>query len=112
MAGKTSKNKVVMQGHRKHVPQRTCVVCRTTDAKRTLTRLVRTAEGVQVDPSGKLNGRGAYLCNQVACWQKAIGSDVLDKALRTTLTAGDRQRLKEAITGILGIDAASKGESG
>jgi len=100
-----------MQGHRKHIPQRTCIVCRATGAKRTLTRLVRTAEGVQVDPSGKLNGRGAYLCSQVACWQKAVGSDVLEKALRTTLTAGDRQRLQEAITGILGIDAASKGET-
>jgi uncharacterized protein len=82
----------------KHIPQRTCVVCRETNAKRTLTRIVRTAdEGVQVDPSGKKNGRGAYLCEQVTCWQRAVDSDVLEKALRTTLTPEDRQRLNEAM---------------
>jgi predicted RNA-binding protein YlxR (DUF448 family) len=86
------------QGRRKHIPQRTCVVCRETSAKRTLTRIVRTADaGVQVDPTGKRNGRGAYLCNQVSCWQRAVQSDVLDRALRTTLTAEDKQRLNEAM---------------
>ncbi|MGQ9889261.1 MAG: YlxR family protein [Aggregatilineales bacterium] len=79
---------------RKHVPVRTCVICRTRDAKRTLTRLVRTAEGVVVDPSGKLNGRGAYLCDQEACWARALNSDALDRALRTTLTDADRERLQ------------------
>src|SRR5262245_60821633 len=86
------------QGRHKHIPQRTCVVCRETSAKRTLTRIVRTADaGVQIDPTGKRNGRGAYLCNQVSCWQRAVGSDVMDKALRTTLTAEDKQRLNEAM---------------
>jgi uncharacterized protein len=90
------------QSHRKHVPQRTCVVCRETDAKRSLTRVVRTAEdGVHVDPTGKRNGRGAYLCSQASCWQRAVESNVLEKALRTTLTAEDRQRLSEAMKQIL-----------
>lgn len=84
-------------GRQRPVPQRMCVVCRQTAAKRTLTRLVRTAEnGVQIDPTGKLNGRGAYLCDQAACWQRALKSDVLEKALRTTLSEADRQRLQEA----------------
>ncbi|HVO44339.1 MAG TPA: YlxR family protein [Aggregatilineales bacterium] len=82
----------------KHVPQRTCVVCRETSAKRTLTRVVRTADnGVQIDPTGKHNGRGAYLCDKPACWHRAVDSDVLEKALRTTLTAQDRERLRGAI---------------
>ncbi len=82
----------------KHIPQRTCVVCRETNAKRTLTRIVRTAnEGVQVDPTGKQNGRGAYLCDQETCWRRAVETDVLEKALRTTLTTEDRQRLGEAM---------------
>jgi predicted RNA-binding protein YlxR (DUF448 family) len=81
----------------KHVPQRMCVVCRQTAAKRTLIRLVRTADqGVQVDPSGKRSGRGAYLCEDAACWQRAINSDVLAKALRTTLTDDDRTHLRAA----------------
>ena len=87
------------QGRHKHIPQRTCVVCRETSAKRTLTRIVRTVdEGVQIDPTGKRNGRGAYLCTQVSCWQQAVKSNVLDKALRTTLTVEDKQRLSEAMT--------------
>jgi hypothetical protein len=73
------------------------VVCRTTDAKRALTRLVRTPdEGVQLDPTGKRAGRGAYLCDDPACWQAAIKTDVVARALRTTLTAEDRQRLAAA----------------
>jgi len=81
---------------RKHVPVRMCVVCREHDGKRALTRVVRTAGGVVVDPTGKLNGRGAYLCDKASCWQRALTSDVLARALRTTLTSQDRDRLTEA----------------
>lgn len=81
----------------KHTPERTCVVCRQKAAKRSLIRLVRTPDqGLQVDPSGKRNGRGAYLCHQPACWQRALQGDALAKALRTTLTAEDRARLQAA----------------
>ena len=84
-------------GRRRHVPQRTCIICRSTVDKRTLTRLVRTPEeGVQVDPTGKQNGRGAYLCDQRACWERALETDVLAKALRTTLTEADRERIRAA----------------
>jgi predicted RNA-binding protein YlxR (DUF448 family) len=76
-------------------PQRTCVSCRETGDKRGLTRLVRTADGhVQLDVTGRLPGRGAYLCARPACWQRAIGrGDVLGRALRTTVTAEDREAL-------------------
>lgn len=80
----------------KHVPQRTCVVCRSTSAKRTLTRLVRTAEGrVVVDHTGKQNGRGAYVCHQASCWHAIIERTVLVSALRiATLTEEDRATLQ------------------
>lgn len=82
----------------KHIPQRMCVVCRQTSAKRTLTRVVRTTDqGVQIDPTGKLNGRGAYVCDNSVCWQRIAETDVLEKALRTTLTEEDRQRLRARI---------------
>ena len=88
----------------KHTPQRTCVVCRETNAKRALTRLVRTAdEGIQIDLTGKRNGRGAYLCDQLSCWQRAAESDVLAKALRTELTDADRQLLNAAMTQLLTV---------
>ena len=80
----------------RHVPVRTCVVCHTQADKRSLTRVVYTEAGVVIDPSGKMNGRGAYLCEDGHCWQRAASSGVLDKALRATLTEEDRNRLKAA----------------
>lgn len=80
----------------KHVPQRTCCVCRTKDAKRQLTRIVRTDSGVQIDSTGKLNGRGAYLCDHPVCWDKAASSELLAKALRVPLSSEDRMRLQQA----------------
>ena len=79
----------------KHVPQRTCVACRETDAKRTLIRLVRTPEGtVEVDPTGKRNGRGAYLCNRMVCWERGVNERVLGRALRLErLTVENRDAL-------------------
>jgi predicted RNA-binding protein YlxR (DUF448 family) len=81
---------------RKHIPIRTCVVCGEKSDKRSLIRLVRTPEGLQIDPSGKMNGRGAYLCEQERCWESALQSSILAKALRMTLTDEDRKRLQQA----------------
>lgn len=78
----------------KHVPQRTCIACRTVQAKGTLVRLVRTPEGVFADPKGKQPGRGAYLHTRRACWERGLEGS-LGSALRTTLTEADRQRLLE-----------------
>jgi predicted RNA-binding protein YlxR (DUF448 family) len=77
----------------KHVPQRTCVGCHTVRAKRTLVRVVRTPEGVMVDPTGKLNGRGAYLHNSRSCWERGL-SGALKTALKVELTIEDKQRLE------------------
>jgi len=76
-------------------PQRSCVACRSTGDKRELVRIVRTAQGVEVDPTGKKPGRGAYLCRQVDCWQEALRKNRLDAALKTKLNAGDRLKLNE-----------------
>lgn len=79
----------------KHVPQRTCAVCRQTKPKRALTRVVRTPDaGVQIDPTGKLAGRGAYLCDDPACWARAARDQTLGRALRTTLTDEERAAIK------------------
>ena len=78
----------------KNVPQRTCVGCRTTRAKREFTRIVRTPEGgVEIDPSGKRNGRGAYLCADRACWQEALRKDRLARALCTSVAPSVREEL-------------------
>jgi predicted RNA-binding protein YlxR (DUF448 family) len=76
-------------------PQRTCVSCRETGDKRRLTRLIRSPDGrVQLDATGRLPGRGAYLCSRQSCWQRALSrGDVLARALRTTVSAEDREAL-------------------
>lgn len=57
-------------------------------------RIVRTPDGVQIDPSGKLAGRGAYLHNKRACWQKGL-QGALAHALKTSISKEDRQKLQE-----------------
>ena len=79
----------------KRMPQRTCVGCRQVLAKRTLVRLVRGPEGVRVDPTGKANGRGAYLHNQRSCWERALKGDALENALRAALGEADRAYLSQ-----------------
>ena len=88
----------VKQPHRqKHIPQRTCVACRKKIDKRQLTRLVKTAEeGLLIDPTGKQNGRGTYLCENPLCWEKAIKTRLLDQALRAEITQAEKQRLAES----------------
>jgi predicted RNA-binding protein YlxR (DUF448 family) len=79
----------------KHVPQRTCVACRETSAKREFVRIVRSPAGrVEVDEAGKAAGRGAYLCARAACWQSALKKDTLSRALRTTVSSEDREALR------------------
>jgi predicted RNA-binding protein YlxR (DUF448 family) len=77
----------------KHVPQRTCVGCREILAKRALVRVVRTPEGLRVDPTGKLPGRGAYLHDRRSCWDKGLKGG-LAHALKVELTSQDRDLLR------------------
>jgi predicted RNA-binding protein YlxR (DUF448 family) len=78
----------------KHVPQRTCVGCRDVLPKRRLIRIVRTAEGVQVDLTSKMAGRGAYLHDRRECWERGL-KGALANALKVTLTSDERAKLEE-----------------
>src|SRR5690349_10806810 len=79
----------------RHVPQRTCIACRSTSSKREFIRLVRTPDNrVEVDPTGKKSGRGAYLCNQASCWEQALKRDRLSSALKTRLSPEDEAELR------------------
>ncbi len=66
-------------------------MCRRKYDKRQLTRIVRTAdEGVVVDPTGKRNGRGAYLCDQAECWDK-IENDVRPLSTALEVEISDKE---------------------
>jgi uncharacterized protein len=76
----------------KHKPQRMCVACRQSQDKKSLVRLVRTPEGVVVDQTGKLAGRGAYLHADPDCWERGVKKN-LEKALNTTLNEKNQAEL-------------------
>ena len=62
--------------------------------KRQLIRIVRSPEGVQVDETGKLAGRGAYLHDRRSCWERAL-KGALAHALKTKLEIEEQERLQE-----------------
>jgi predicted RNA-binding protein YlxR (DUF448 family) len=82
------RSRVAHQGL-KHVPERTCVVCRKLKPKRQLIRLVYSSSTgvVEVDESGRKPGRGAYLCSTRDCWGKRLTKNRLEQVLRGRMSA-------------------------
>jgi predicted RNA-binding protein YlxR (DUF448 family) len=85
----------------RRVPQRTCVACRSTEAKRGLVRVVRTPEGrVELDSTGKTNGRGAYVHDQRTCWEQALKKHQLGRALKVSVPSSDLAILEEHVAAL------------
>ncbi len=92
-----------------HVPQRTCIACRRPQAKADLMRLVRAPTGeVAVAWTGKLAGRGAYLCPSWSCWEEAFKKGRVEHALHTSLSPETRQQLLRRGKELLGLAAAEE----
>ena len=82
----------------KKIPQRQCMGCRERLEKRQLIRVVRTPAGnVQLDFSGKLSGRGAYLCPKSECLKKARKARSLDRSLEVTIPEEVYDRLEKEV---------------
>ena len=80
------------------VPIRSCVACRTSGDKRNLVRVVRTASGdVLVDTTGKMPGRGAYLCPSKECLRKALKEKRLTRALRVEIPEDTIRQLENIV---------------
>ena len=78
----------------KKIPQRQCMGCRERKAKRELIRVVRGTDGnVTVDFSGKVNGRGAYICPDPECLRKAQKAKSLERSLETPIPEQVYERL-------------------
>lgn len=70
----------------KKIPQRSCVITHEKTDKRNLLRVVKTKEGnILVDPTGKANGRGAYLKKDLDVIKKAKTSKALDRILEINI---------------------------
>jgi predicted RNA-binding protein YlxR (DUF448 family) len=81
---------------RKHIPQRTCVGCREVEGKKTMIRVVRTEEGVFLDNTGKMAGRGAYLHLQKDCIQKGLNGAIA-RALKSEIHASHLDQLRDSL---------------
>ena len=87
-------------------PQRTCVGCRHVMPKRELTRVVRRPDGeVTIDPTGKVSGRGAYLCSNRKCWSEALRRRALERALKVTLTAQQCEAIEAYASRLSGVNS-------
>ena len=79
------------------IPMRMCVVSREKLPKKELIRIVRTDNGVIIDETGKVNGRGAYVKKDIAVIEKAKKTKVLDKHLEVNVPTEIYEQLKEII---------------
>jgi len=71
----------------KKIPMRMCTACREMKPKRELIRVVKTAEGeIKLDTTGRLNGRGAYICKTYECFEKARKTNALSRAFETRVS--------------------------
>lgn len=83
----------------KHIPLRTCIVCRAQKDKSELLRIVKSADGaITVDRSGKAAGRGAYVCDRDECKDALIKKRVLNRVFKTQLD----QSVYDALSSELG----------
>ena len=87
----------------KKIPMRQCMGCRERLPKREMIRVVRCTDGtVQLDFSGKVNGRGAYICPDLQCLKKARKSLALDRSLEVTIPQEVYDRLEKEMEGANG----------
>lgn len=83
----------------KHIPQRTCIGCNTVKNKNELIRIVKNKENeIKVDKTGKMNGRGAYICDDINCLEKAIKAKKLERVFETSIDEEIYESLRGAIS--------------
>lgn len=87
--------------HMKQIPERTCMGCNAKKKKENLIRIVRNSENndIQIDKTGKVQGRGAYICDSIDCLEKAIKNKRLEKALNQNIEKEIYDKLRGVIIG-------------
>ena len=83
------------------IPMRMCCGCGEHKEKKELIRIVKAPDGsINVDLTGKMNGRGAYICPKVECLNKAVKSRRLENAFSSPVSDEVFETLKEEIAKI------------
>ncbi len=81
-----------------NIPQRMCLGCGEMLGKKGLLRIVRSKDGeISTDPTGKKSGRGAYICNDMECFEKAKKKRSIERALKCQIPQEIYDALKESI---------------
>lgn len=84
----------------KKVVQRMCMGCNTKKDKRELIRIVASKDGnISIDKTGKLSGRGAYICDNIECLEKVIKTKRLERALEKNISEEIYNELRGVIIG-------------
>ena len=84
----------------KKIPQRKCTGCGIKADKNSLIRVVRTSEGdIKIDTTGKMSGRGAYVCHNAACLKKAVKNKRLERNLETSIPPEVYEALEAELKG-------------
>ena len=82
----------------KKIPMRTCVACRTSKPKKELVRIVKNQDGISLDRTGKVNGRGAYVCDNPACLKKLVKGKILNKIFECEVSPETYSKIEEALS--------------
>ena len=83
----------------KKIPERKCMGCNEKRPKKELIRVVRTPEGnVELDTTGKKQGRGAYICPVISCYEKALKSKRLERCLEVEIPDTVYDEVKTALS--------------
>lgn len=83
----------------KKLPSRTCIGCNTQKLKQDLIRIVKNKEGeIKLDKTGKLPGRGAYICDSIECLNKAIRSKKLERCFEMKIQEAIYEELQNTIS--------------
>lgn len=81
---------------KKKIPMRKCVGCGEMKPKKELMRILRTEDDdFCIDTTGKKNGRGAYLCHNVECFQKAVRNKGLERSFKQSIPQEVYDRLEK-----------------
>jgi len=83
---------------KKKIPMRKCIACNESKPKKELIRIVKNKEdNIEVDLTGKINGRGAYICPNTECLEKAMKKKQLSRALDIEIPNEIYEKLAETI---------------
>ncbi len=94
-----------MAKKKKKIPTRLCIGCQNKKPKRELVRVVRTPENeIKLDRSGKVNGRGVYLCTEVNCLNEAFKKKRFQKSLKRELKNTEKAEIETEYAEILDKD--------